>query len=125
MKEKKKAILLIPIAAISGFCNALLGAGGGILLSLTLGKIYEDTIPDRRDVLVNAQASMIAGCALSAFIYTSRDGLDLDRFSVFAIPAIIGGVIGSILLTKINAKAIGRIFALLVIWSGLRMLLRG
>ena len=37
---------------------------------------------------------------------------------------IIGGALGAILLTKINAKRISKLFALLVIWSGGRMLVK-
>jgi uncharacterized membrane protein YfcA len=123
MTRKYKSIVLTITATLSGFCNALLGAGGGILLTLIMGKILIDKIPDRRDLLVTSQAAMIPGCALSCIIYGISGILDTEGFSIFAIPAVAGGALGSLLLTKINSKWIGRIFAALVIWSGIRMII--
>lgn len=124
MKEKTKSMILAVTAALSGFCNALLGAGGGILLSLTMGTLLKEELPDRRDILVNSQAAMIAGCAVSCLLYAARGDLDATGFSALAIPAALGGALGSMLLTKINSLWIGRLFAVLVIWSGVRMILR-
>ena len=124
MKERGKAIYLAFVAALSGLCNALLGAGGGILLTLALRGACGEEMPDRRDLLVNSQASMIAGCALSCLIYFWRDGRAPERFSVFALPALLGGALGGVLLSRIRSKWIGRIFAALVIFSGLRMLFK-
>lgn len=123
MNEKRKAGLIAAVAAASGFCNALLGAGGGILLSLTLGKLYSDTLNDKRDLLVNAQASMILGCAISCMVYASNGKLDTTSFSIFAFPSAIGGTIGSLLLPKIDSKWISMIFSVLIIWSGIRMII--
>ena len=67
---------------------------------------------------------MIPGCALSCLIYTARGSLDASGFSIYAIPAAIGGIVGSLLLSRIKNVWIAKLFALLVIWSGARMLLR-
>lgn len=123
MKSKTKNTVLSLVSVISGFCNALLGAGGGILLSLTLSKLCEEEFPDRRDIYINSQAAMIPGCALSCIIYSIQGNLNTTGFSVYAIPAAIGGALGSILLTKIKSFWIGVIFAILVIWSGIKMVL--
>jgi uncharacterized membrane protein YfcA len=123
MKQKTKTFSLALTSLLSGFCNALLGAGGGILLTLFMGRALKKEIPDRRDLLVTSQAAMIPGCALSCIIYGLTGVLDTEGFSILAIPAAIGGAIGSILLTRINSKWIKRIFAVLVIWSGARMII--
>lgn len=122
MKEKTKGAVLALVSSISGFCNALLGAGGGILLSLTLTKLCDDEFSDRRDVYINSQAAMIPGCALSCAIYSLKGRLDTTGFSIYAIPAVIGGIVGSLLLSRIKSFWIGLIFAVLVIWSGIRMI---
>ncbi len=122
MKPSEKTSFLIPISALSGFFNSLLGAGGGILLSLSLGKLYAKELPDRRDLLSNSQAAMIPGCLVSCLLYAAKGRLDTAGFSVYAIPAALGGALGSLLLGKLNSRIVGRIFAILVIFSGIRML---
>lgn len=146
MKKMKKAWLIRSVAVAAGACNALLGAGGGILLSLAMNWLWEkegdDALVakndasafggarlavggDRRDILVTAQAAMILGCLLSSLIYVAQGSFDPTDFAVFAIPAALGGALGSILLDKIKPALIARLFAALVIWSGARMILRG
>ena len=120
-KIKNAAIALI--AAVAGLINSLLGAGGGILLSLTLPSLIKEKFPDRRDVYINAQAAMIPGCAISCLIYSMRGMVDTVSFSLLAIPAAAGGALGSFLLSKIKSGIIQIIFALLVIWSGVRMVM--
>ncbi len=131
-KMGTRALILAAVALLAGFCNSLLGAGGGIFLSLTMGRLLlksdengslSGKALDRRDILATSQAAMIPGCALSCLIYAQGGLLDTTNFSVFAIPAVIGGGVGAWLLNKIDAKWIARIFAALVTWSGLRMLL--
>lgn len=124
MRKKIKNAVLVAASTLSGFCNAVIGAGGGILLSLALLRFARDEIPDRRDVYVNSQASMIPGCALSCIIYSINGSLDTVEFSIYAIPAALGGILGSILLTKIKSTWISRLFAFLVIWSGIRMIIK-
>lgn len=126
------ALILAAVSTFAGFCNSLLGAGGGIFLSLTIGQLllkdgengyFSGKALDRRDILATSQAAMIPGCALSCLIYAQGGLLDTTNFSVFAIPAVLGGALGAWLLSRIDAKWIARIFAALVTWSGLRMLL--
>ena len=124
MTKKTKNTVLSCVSALSGFCNALIGAGGGIILSLFMSRLMSEELTDRRDVLVLSQAAMIPGCAVSCLIYAAEGKLDTANFAVFALPALLGGALGSLLLTKIKPKWIIRIFALLVIFSGVRMLLR-
>lgn len=121
----KDRSIIVPIAALaSGFCNAVLGAGGGILLTLAMGAFLGERFSDRRRLLITTQGAMIPGCIVSCLIYSSRGMLDTTSFAVFAIPALIGGAVGSLLLDKIKPGAVNTLFSLLVVWSGFRMLLR-
>ena len=124
MMKKAKNYVLLGASALSGFCNSVIGAGGGILLSLAILRLARDEIPDRRDVYINSQAAMIPGCALSCLIYSMNGSLDATGFSMYAIPAALGGILGSLLLTKIKSSWISRLFAFLVIWSGIKMILK-
>lgn len=123
MKEKLKNGALALSAVAAGLCNALIGAGGGIILSFTLGKYFSARFPDKRNIYVNSQAAMIPGCALSCLIYSSRGMLDVGGFSLLAIPAAIGGAIGGLILPRIRVGWLKIVFAALVVWSGIRMMI--
>ncbi len=122
MNKKIKSGILALSSMAAGLCNSLIGAGGGIILSFCLGKLFSDDFDDKRNIYVNSQASMIPGCALSCAIYSMKGMLDTSGFSILAIPAVIGGLIGSMILPKIKTGWIKSAFALLVIWSGYRMM---
>ncbi len=122
MKQTMKNSVLALTAAAAGLCNSLIGAGGGIVLSFTLSKLFGDEFEDKRNIYVNSQAAMIPGCALSCWLYSLGGSLDLGGFSLLAIPAAAGGLIGSLILPKIKVGWIKTAFALLVIWSGIRMI---
>lgn len=123
MTKSKKNMLISAVAFLSGTLNSLIGAGGGILLTIASSKLFGDSFPDRRDLYVNSQASMIPGCALSFGIYASEGHFSVASALPLAISAAIGGVLGSMLLSKLGGTVIGRIFALLVIFSGIRMII--
>ena len=122
MNKKTKSGILALSSVAAGLCNSLIGAGGGIILSFCLGKLFSNDFDDKRNIYVNSQASMIPGCALSCAIYSIKGMLDVSGFSILAIPAVIGGFIGCMILPKIRTGWIKTAFALLVIWSGYRMM---
>ena len=118
-----KKVLISAISFLSGTLNALIGAGGGILLTLAISKLYRGTFVDKRDIYVNSQASMIPCCALSFGIYAREGHFSLSAAIPLAVSAAVGGIIGSFLLSKLNSTLIGKIFAILVIFSGFRMII--
>ena len=122
MLHKRKTCLLCASALASGICNAVIGAGGGIILAFSLSRICGDLLHERKDVYVNAQAAMIPGCLLSCVVYSSLGSFDPKSFLIYTIPAVLGGIAGGSLLAKISNKWINKIFAALVIWSGARMI---
>ena len=120
-KNAKKAILTISAVA-AGLCNSLIGAGGGIILSFCLSKFFSNEFEDKRNIYVNSQASMIPGCALSCALYSMKGMLKISALSIIAAPAVVGGVLGSLILPRIKVGWLRTAFALLVIWSGFRMM---
>ena len=120
-QDKRKLFLVALTSILSGFCNAAIGAGGGILLTLALSALFSSAFSDRREILATTQAAMIPGCLLSSLIYSLSGSLDTSNFAIFAIPAIWGGIVGSLLLNRIRPDWINGIFSLLIIFSGFRM----
>ena len=98
MKRRHENTILASAAALSGLCNALIGAGGGIILTGILAKLRGKDFPDKKDIYVNSQASMIPGCLISCAVYSARGNLDLTLSPFIALPAILGGLLGSFLL---------------------------
>ena len=122
MAKGLKHLILALSAIAAGICNSLIGAGGGIIMSFSLSRLLGNDFPDKRSIYSNSQAAMIPGCALSCFIYSARGSLDLAVSPYIALPAALGGIIGSLLLPKIRLGWLKGAFALLVIWSGYRMM---
>lgn len=118
-------VLLLAIGGLfGGVANGLLGAGGGIIMTFVLESVMgEDEMP-RRDIFANVIAATLPISMFSTIIYGLRGDLQTERFGEYVIPAIIGGLAGAYLLAKINTVLLKRIFAILVIWSGIYMILK-
>ena len=114
--------LLLGVAA--GFVNGFLGAGGGILIVLSLRKIFSREGIDEKDVFANSLAIMLPVSILSAILYALRGDLSFSGFDAFVLPAILGGVFGALLLGKLGAKHLKALFGALVIISGILMIIK-
>ncbi len=125
---------VILLGAAAGLCNGLLGAAGGILLVLFLphmplpaslmGRGPVTTLEDRRDVLATSMAVMLPVSAVSLVTYFLggiRPSLGIS--AAILLPAALGGVLGARLLVRLPAAFLRRLFALLVLIAGLRMIL--
>lgn len=115
----------------AGFLNGLLGAAGGILLvtllpympPLPLGHTLFDP-PGGRAVFVTGLWVMVPTTVVSALLYFWRGmGGDPAQALVIAPTAIAGGLLGALLLGKIPQRFFRRLFGLLVLFAGIRMVL--
>ena len=116
----------------AGLLNGLLGAAGGILLVALLPHLpppglsslaHASLSHDRRDILATALCVMLPVTAVSTLLYWLR-GIRPESAMLWALllPAAAGGVLGAYLLGRIPQGAIKRLFALVVVISGIRML---
>ena len=120
----------------AGMLNGLLGAAGGIILVSILPvltppaelSLSRHHFSDRREVMVTSLCVMLPVTALSAVLYwlngNSPDG-GAALFATIAIPSAVGGLLGAYLLGKMPRQALKKIFGLLVLVSGVRMLFAG
>ena len=115
-------IALMGIGA--GLTNGLLGAGGGILIVYALSAALRESDPDPRDLYANALCIMLPVSTFSAIRYAMAGNLPIEDFSPYLLPAVIGGFAGGLLLEKIRGSAIKKLFAALVIYSGLFLMIR-
>ena len=123
LKISRKSIGLIIISLLSGLINGLLGAGGGIILSLGFSSLIGDELGERKDVYFNSQAAMVPVCVVSYLLYVGSGEMSAISLRDMLFPAILGGVAGGILSAFIKSKYIRLIFAIIVLFSGIRMLM--
>lgn len=124
LKGNTKAILLGLGGLAGGIANGLLGAGGGIVMTFVLEYVFDENELQRRDLFANVIAAALPISVVSAVIYTLRGDIEFDKFGAFVLPAVIGGLAGALLLSRIKTSFLKRIFALLVIWSGIYMIMK-
>ncbi len=128
MKEIKissgKAVVLCLCGLLAGFLNGFLGAGGGIIIVFALSKLIYSEENDKNAAFATALCIMLPLSGVSAIIYAMRGNISFDGFGVFAIPAIIGGAVGGLLLGKLKSDYVKRLFAALMVVSGILLIVR-
>ena len=116
------ALLACGLAA--GLINGLLGTGGGIILVFAISCFCKNALPDRRDVCANALVVTLALTLLSTTLYIGGGNAPPADLSRFVLPGAVGGLAGGFLLGKITPTALGKLFSVLLVVSGIFMLVR-
>ncbi len=119
---RSSALRLLFIGLLAGFTNGLLGAGGGILIVFGMTPLLSADKQGQRDVFANALAVMMPVSVVSVVSYLLAGRFEGAPFSLYLLPAVAGGLLGGFLLDRLKLPLIKRLFAVIVIWSGLYML---
>ena len=119
-----KVLFLVVFGFLSGVVNGLLGAGGGILIVLAVGYALRGEECDGRDFYANALCVMLPISALSCLRYAMRGHLSGADISRYILPALLGGLVGGLLLGRLKVLALKKLFASLVIYSGIVLIIR-
>ena len=122
--DKNKIQLLILGGLAAGFVNGLLGAGGGIIVIYVLTRTFGEEIAKKNAVFGYALCVMLPISVLTCALYASRGYMSPEGFGVFAIPALLGGFLGGVLLGRLDTAFLKKSFAGLVIISGIIMMVR-
>lgn len=120
MKSFFKAILIALCGAVVGFVNGFLGAGGGILLVPVLEFICKIDIKKSHSTAV---LIIFPICLVSAVLYCFKNGLTLNVMIPVGIGSIVGGVVGTFALKKINSEWLFFVFAIIMILAGVKMVI--
>ncbi len=123
MSKVSKSAIIILTAFAAGICNGFLGAGGGIIIVSVLLTMFADCFEDKRDIYANAQAVMLPVSAVSFLIYCIMGTVNIENIGAFVLPAVAGGVIGGLMLSRFKSRTVTKIFAIIVIVSGFRMIM--
>ena len=121
-KEKSRELTRL-ITAVGGLCagffNGLFGAGGGMLAVPAL----EFSGLEVEKSHATSVALILPLCIFSSVLYLLDGRVQIHEAFPYLPGGIIGAVIGATLLCKLSSVWIKRIFGLLMMWAGIRMIL--
>lgn len=120
MRGKKENMLRPALAGgAAGLVNGFFGGGGGmVLVPLLAGWCGLG----QRKAFATSVAIILPLCGLSAIIYLFRGGVELTTALPYLLGGLIGGWIGGTIFKHINMVWLRRLFALLLLYGGVRSL---
>lgn len=80
---------------------------------------------DTKDLFANTILSILPMTLLSSIISYTTHTFSLSKALLYCIPALGGGVIGAFLLEKIKTEWLKFLFAILLLYSGITMIIDG
>ena len=104
---------------LAGGLNGLLGTGGGMVLVVVLGALLGSE--RGKEVFVLSSFGILVFSLVSAAMYGTGGSVDAAALPRFALPAAAGGVVGALLLDKLKLFWVKKLFAVILIYSGLKM----
>jgi len=121
MNRTLKVICLILLGLGVGFINGFLGAGGGMLLVPFIILILK-----MKTKVAHATAILIILpiCLISGVFYLIKGAFDFEVFLPCLLGTIIGGVLGTFILSKLKNDVITGIFSLVMIIAGVIMIVK-
>lgn len=118
-KNVKEKFFLVLAGALTGLCNGLFGGGGGMITVSVLTMLcgYEPKKAHATAIAVILPVSII-----SAIIYVIKGYFKLKLSIAVGIGVIAGGILGAVLLKKFSNSVITKIFAVLMLVAGVKLL---
>lgn len=105
---------------LTGLCNGLFGAGGGVVAVAALEKLCKLPAHKAHAAALGVVAPL---CAVSGAVYLLNGRMDWTPMP-FVTPALaLGSFLGAKLLGRLNAVWINRVFSVVMFAAGLRMAL--
>lgn len=117
---KNKKILTVLCGTTIGFINGLLGAGGGMLAVPLLKKQGLS----QKQAQENAIAIILPITTVSAGIYLFKDYVNLSDSFSYLPTGLAGALSATFLMKKFSNKWLKRIFAVFMLYAGIRLLLK-
>lgn len=115
-----KKITLGAFGVLVGAINILLGAGGGILAVPILKKCGLN----QKEAQANAVAVILPLTFISFLLYAKEQYVSFSP-SAWILPfSALGAVLGAAIFRKLSPRFLKKVFAVFMIWAGVRMLWR-
>lgn len=117
--NKAKIIVSIIGGVFVGFLNGFFGGGGGMvvvpLLIFLLGL-------EEKKAHATALFCILPLSITSSIIYITQGEFEFFNLGMVTIGVVVGGIIGSLLLKKINNVVLRVIFALVMVVAGIKLM---
>lgn len=115
-----KPFLFSLFSFVSGVTNVIFGAGGGII-AVEGFKFYGF---DQKNSQATALSAMFIMSLFSSVYYMLKGYFNIKNALIYIPFGIPGAFAGSYLLNKLSDKILKKLFAVLIIWAGARMILQ-
>ena len=119
----KIALPLLVIGAAAGLLNGLLGAGGGIIIVFFLQLLYGKKVANGKSFFATAIAAMLPLSLFSVWRYARSGLLPTLPVAQLLLPSLLGGAVGALLLPLLPSAHLRRLFALVVLVSGVLLVI--
>ena len=106
--------------AAAGIVNGLFGAGGGMVLVpllIRFGKLED------KKAFSSAICIILPISLISIFVYWTKDIFPFGPALPYLLGGLIGGTLGGIIFKTTSAEILHKLFGLLILWGGIRLLL--
>ena len=114
---KKKGLVSFLFGVLIGTVNGTLGAGGGMLTVPVLKKMGFE----QNEAHKNAVAVILPITVISATLYVLSGRVEVASALPFVPTGLIGAVVGTKVMEKISPVVLKKVFALFMIWAGVRL----
>ncbi len=121
-KKRPTALLSITAGVVTGLCNGLFGAGGGMVAVLALNKLCK--MPSKK-AHATAICIMLPLTVVSIAVYLFNNAIQWDMLPWTAPAFFVGGLLGAKLLGKLGKLWLNRIFSILMFAAALWMIFGG
>lgn len=116
--DKKDRAKLVLAGVTSGFLNGLFGSGGGVVAVMFLRNI----IGDEKKAHASATLMIVIMSTVSFVFYMIYGHVDWQTGLKLVPGGIAGAVAGTVLLKKMKNNGVKKLFALVLVISGMVML---
>lgn len=116
----KKYIIYAISGTCIGFLNGFFGGGGGMIAVPTLQNILKFDVKKSH---ATAIFIILPLCITSAITYCLSGSFNFENGFLVSAGVFAGGIIGAILLKKLNSKIVEFLFAFLMIVAGIKMII--
>lgn len=118
---KKEKFLIVIFGAVTGFINGFFGGGGGMIVVPVMTILLKI---EQKVAHATALAVILPVSIISALIYffSGESGIRLYPTLLTSVGVIVGGILGALLLKKIDNKLLVKGFAVVMLIAGIKMI---
>ncbi len=103
-----------------GIVNAIFGAGGGMIAV----PVIKSKGKSQKEAQASAVGVILPLCILSAVIYYIRGYYTLSEALKYVPFALVGAIVGTVLLKRIPDRILRKIFSFFMLYLGIRMVIK-